>query len=71
MRGSVSSHLMLGEGDTRQPYRRRVVAQVVQRAKMTSIAPEHLLARVVQAGLKARMVTRPQKAGLGLAEEEQ
>ena len=47
------------------------MSQVVQRAKMTSIAPEHLLARVVQAGLKARMVTRPQKAGLGLAEEEQ
>ena len=46
------------------------MAQVVQRAKMTSIAPEHLLARVVQAGLKARMVTGPQKAGVGLAEEE-
>ena len=71
MRGSVSPHLMLGEGDAQQPCRCRVVSQVVQRAKMTSIAPEHLLARVVQAGLKARMVTGPQKAGVGLAEEEQ
>ena len=46
-----------------------MVAQVVQRAEMTRIAPEGVLPRVVQAGLKVRMVTGPQKAGVGLAEE--
>ena len=43
---------------------------MVQRAEMTRIAPECVRPRVVQAGLKVRMVTGPQKAGLGLAEEE-
>lgn len=67
---NLSAPYFPSEGDARQPCRRRVVAQVVQRAEMTSIAPEHLLPRVVQAGLKVRMVTGPQKAGVGLAEEE-
>ena len=67
---SLSAAYFPSEGDARQPCRRRVVAQVVQRAEMTRIAPECILPRVVQAGLKVRMVTGPQKAGVGLAEED-
>lgn len=67
---SLSAPSFPSEGDARQPCRRRVVAQAVRRAEMTSLAPEHLLPRVVQAGLKGRMVTGPQKAGVGLAEGE-
>ena len=43
----------------------------VQRAEMTSIPPERVLGSMVQAALTVRMVTRPQKARVGLAEEEQ
>lgn len=67
---SLSAPYLRSEGDARQPCRRRVVAPVVQRAEMTSRAPEHPLARVVQAALKVRMFTGPQKAGVCLAEEE-
>ena len=65
---SLSTLYFPSEGDARQPCRRRVVAQVVQRAEMTRIAPECILPRVVQAGLKVRMVTGPQKAAVGPAE---
>ena len=47
-----------------------MVAPVVQRAEMTSRASEYLLARVVQAVLTVRLFAEPQKAGVGLAEEE-
>ena len=71
MRASVPLPLMLAsEGDAWQPCRCRVVALVVQRAEMTSRAPERVLSRVVQAALKVRMFTGPQKAGVCLAEEE-
>ncbi|MXQ99203.1 hypothetical protein E5288_WYG021633 [Bos mutus] len=54
--GSHQPPQLLSEGDAQQPCRRRVVAPVVQRAEMTSRAPEYLLARVVQAALKASMI---------------
>ena len=67
---SLSAPYLRSEGDARQPCRRRVVAPVVQRAEMTSRAPERVLSRVVQAALKVRMVTGTQMAGLGLSEKE-
>ena len=71
VRGPVSPPLIFRLRETRrQPCRRPVVTQVVQRAEMTRIAPEGVLPRVVQAGLKVRMVTGPQKAAVRLAEEE-
>ena len=66
----LSAPYLRSEGDARQPCRRRVVAPVVQRAEMTSRAPERVLGSMVQAVLMVRMVTGPQKAGVGLAEEE-
>ena len=54
----------------RLPFKPCVLVPVVQRAEMTSTAPECILARVVQAAPKVRMVTGPQKAGVGLAEED-
>ena len=54
----------------RPPFKPWVLVPVVQRAEMTSTAPECILARVVQAAPKVRMVTGPQKARVGLAEEE-
>ena len=66
----LSAPYLRSEGDARQPCRRRVVAPVVQRAEMTSRASEYLLARVVQAVPTVRLFAEPQKAGVGLAEEE-
>ena len=43
---------------------------MVHRAEMTSRVPERVLSRGVQATLKVRMVIGPQKARVGLAEEE-
>ena len=53
-----------------QPCDAPVLAPVVQRAEMTSRAPECVLAGGVQAGLKVRVITGPQKARVALTEEE-
>ena len=69
--GSVSPPLLLAsDRDARPPCEPRLFPSVVHRAEMTSRAPERVLSRGVQAGLKVRMVTGPQKARVGLAEEE-